>query len=223
MDISGIRFDEKGLVPAIAQDAGTLEVLMSAFMNKEALEATLSTRQAHFFSRSRNKLWLKGETSGNVLDVKAVRYDCDADCILMLVAPRGPACHTGERSCFYRRLDEGGPAVPPGASVITDVFKVVEARKTAPPDKSYVASLYAKGMEKIIEKVEEESGELVKAARDEGHRAVVHEAVDLWFHTMVLLAERGVKIDEVFAEFGRRFGIGGHDEKAARPPKTEKP
>lgn len=213
-----IKFDEKGLIPAIAQDSATLEVLMFAFMNKEALELTLSTRKAHFFSRSRNSLWLKGETSGNVLDVDAVFYDCDGDCLLVKVTPAGPACHTGERSCFYRRLDEGG-AVPLGPAVIGEVFSVVEGRKNAPPDKSYVASLYAKGMEKIIEKVEEESAELVRAARAEGPEAIAHELVDLWFHTMVLLADRGVGQKEVYAEFARRFGLSGLDEKAARGKK----
>lgn len=210
-----MKFDEKGLIPAVAQDSVTLEVLMVAFMNKEAIELTLSTRKAHFFSRSRNSLWLKGETSGNVLDVDAVMYDCDADCLLVKVTPRGPACHTGERTCFYRRLDDGA-AVPPGPTVIGEVFRVVEGRKTALPDKSYTASLFAKGMEKIIEKVEEESNELVQAARNEGAKAITHELVDLWFHTMVLLVDRGISPNEVYAEFGRRFGLSGLDEKAAR-------
>ena len=213
-----MKFDEKGLIAAIAQDSVTLEVLMFAFMNKEALELTLSTAKAHFFSRSRNSLWLKGETSGNVLSVDAVLYDCDGDCLIVKVTPSGPACHTGARSCFYRRLDDGNP-IPLGPAVIGDVFRVVEGRKTALPDKSYTASLYAKGLEKIIEKVEEESGELVRAARAEGPKAITHELVDLWFHTMVLLADRGVGANEVYAEFSRRFGLSGLDEKAARGKK----
>ncbi|MBI5885483.1 MAG: bifunctional phosphoribosyl-AMP cyclohydrolase/phosphoribosyl-ATP diphosphatase HisIE [Deltaproteobacteria bacterium] len=221
-NVSEMKFDEKGLIPAIAQDSRTGDVLMFAFMNKTALEQTLSSRKAHFYSRSRNSLWLKGETSGNVLDVDAVLYDCDADCVLVKVTAQGPACHTGERTCFYRRLDEDGPALPLGAGVIDEVFRVVEARKSAPADTSYVASLYAKGLEAIIGKVEEESGELVRAARDEGLKAVTHELVDLWFHTIVLLADRGVGSDAVFTEFGRRFGISGLDEKAARGKKPVK-
>lgn len=217
-----IKFDEKGLIPAIAQDSRTGDVLMFAFMNKEALELTLATRKAHFYSRSRNSLWLKGETSGNVLDVDAVLYDCDADCVLVKVTARGPACHTGERTCFYRRIDEDGPQPPLGAGVIDEVFRVVEARKSAPADSSYVASLYAKGLEAIIAKVEEESGELVRAARGEGAKAVTHELVDLWFHTMILLVDRGAGGREVFAEFARRFGLSGLDEKAARGKKPGK-
>jgi len=221
-DISEMKFDEKGLIPAIAQDSRTGDVLMFAFMNKTALEETLATRKVHFYSRSRGSLWLKGETSGNVLDVDEVLFDCDSDCVLVKVTARGPACHTGERSCFYRRLDEGGPHPPLGAGVIDEVFRVVESRKGAASESSYVASLYAKGLEAIIGKVEEESGELVRASRDEDAKAVTHELVDLWFHTIVLLADRGIGPDAVFAEFARRFGISGLEEKASRGRKPGK-
>ncbi len=222
MKISDIKFNEKGLVPAVAQDWRTKEVLMLAWMNEEALGLTLSTGKAHYYSRSRKKLWLKGETSGNIQEVRDVRYDCDADAILLAVESRGPACHTGERSCFYRSLMEGGEREaerPQGAEVIKELYNIVLERKKASPEKSYVASLYAKGLPKILEKVEEESGELIDAAREKGKADVVYEMSDLWFHTLVLLANEGIGIEEIFAELSRRFGLSGIEEKKSRGEK----
>lgn len=223
VDISEIKFGPDGLVPAIAQDINTSEVLMMAYMNREALEKTLSTGRAHYWSRSREKLWLKGETSGNFQDVLAVHYDCDADTILLTVAPAGPACHTGEVSCFFRALKEGAktrapaePLAPAGPGILKELYNVLKARKDADPDKSYVASLYGKGLDKILEKVEEESGELREAASSRGLEDLVHETADLWFHTLVLLAYKGVEIEEVWAEFKERFGTSGHVERASR-------
>jgi phosphoribosyl-ATP pyrophosphohydrolase/phosphoribosyl-AMP cyclohydrolase len=218
MDISEIKFGPDGLVPAIAQDINTSEVLMLAYMNMEALEKTLSTGRAHYWSRSREQLWLKGETSGNFQDVSAIHYDCDADTILLTVAPAGPACHTGEVSCFFRALKEGaktrGPAEGPG--ILKELYNILKARKGADPDKSYVASLYGKGLPGILEKVKEESGELQEAASSKGLEDLVHETADLWFHTLVLLAYKGVEIEEVWAEFEKRFGTSGHVERASR-------
>jgi len=221
VELPELEFDDKGLVPAIVQDSETLEVLMLAYMNAEALEKTLSEGRVHFFSRSRNSLWLKGETSGNFLDLRSVHYDCDADALVVKVSPAGPACHTGERSCFYRRLDAGletagraGPVRGPG--VLRDLYGVIKDRKGSEPEKSYVAGLYRKGLDKILEKVEEESGELVEAAREKGGGEVVHEMTDLWFHTLVLLANQGIEIEEVFDELARRFGTSGLAEKASR-------
>ncbi len=224
MEINNIKFDEKGLVPAIAQDADTREVLTLAYMNREALEKTLSTGKVHYFSRSRNKLWLKGETSGNFQDVISVYYDCDGDAVLVLVDPLGPACHTGERTCFYRTITplSGEPwkaRGPGGAGVIKELFEVIKKRKTASPDKSYVASLYAKGLPGILEKVEEESGELIEAAKEKGKKEVIRELSDLWFHTMVLLANEGIEIEDAFKELGRRFGKSGIEEKESRGKK----
>ncbi len=218
MDIKEIKFDSSGLVPAIAQDAETLEVLTLAYMNTEALEKTLSTGKVHYYSRSRQKLWLKGETSGNFQEVKGVYYDCDADAILVLVHPLGPACHTGERTCFYRAISELKEQ-PQGPRVIKDVFEVIKKRKSTSADKSYVASLYAKGLAKILEKVKEESGELVEAAEKKGKSDVVYELCDLWFHTMVLLANESIEIEDVFGELARRFGTSGITEKGSRPKK----
>ncbi len=218
MDLDYIKFNGEGLVPAIAQDANTGEVLMLAYMNKEALSLTLSTGRAHYWSRSRRSLWLKGDTSGNYQNVKTVLYDCDGDTILLQVEPLGPACHTGERTCFYRSLDGKG-VKPTGPRVLTELYSIIKERKRAEPDKSYVASLYAKGLPKILEKVAEESAELIEAAREKGNDDVVYEFCDLLFHSMVLLSNEGIEMDEAYTELARRFGISGIEEKESRGKK----
>jgi len=214
--LSGLKFNEKGLVPAIAQDAATGEVLMMAWMNQEAIEETLSTGKAHYFSRSRNSLWLKGETSGNFQEVKEVRYDCDGDTLLVLVAPKGPACHTGERTCFYRSLGAEAKAKPAGPAIIAELGRVLEERKKADPASSYVASLYAKGLPKILAKIEEETYELVEAASEKDNGQVLYEFCDLLFHSMALLAHKGIAVEEVFRELARRYGTSGIEEKNSR-------
>lgn len=215
VDINTIKFDEKGLVPAIAQDYATGEVLMMAYMNREAIEKTLSTGKAHYFSRSRNILWLKGETSKNFQELKAIYYDCDEDTILLKINQLGVACHTGKRSCFFRRLDKGEQE-PAGLAVLAELFKIIEQRKKASAEKSYVASLYAKGIDKILEKIEEESGELVEAAKDGKKKEIIHEVADLWFHTLVLLGQKNISLQEILNELQRRSGVSGIEEKAAR-------
>jgi len=217
-DISAVRFNEAGLVPAIAQDARTSEVLMMAWMNREALEKTLSTGKAHYWSRSRQNLWLKGETSGNFQEVVSVRFDCDGDTLLLHVEPKGPACHTGERTCFYRSI-VGGEVKPGGPAVLSLLERVLAERKQADPSKSYVASLYSKGLPKILGKIEEESGELIEAANVKENAEVLYEFCDLLFHSMVLLQHKGIKMDDVYNELGRRFGISGIAEKEARVKK----
>lgn len=217
-DLSAIKFNDKGLVPAVAQDEKTGRVLMVAYMNREALEKTLSTGKAHYYSRSRKSLWLKGETSGNFQHVRSVWYDCDGDTILIQVDPAGPSCHTGEITCFYRRLDEGSAAKASVSrdNVIPELFRILKERKNASPDKSYVASLYAKGRAKILEKVAEESAELIEAASEKGRDDVLYEFCDLLFHSMVLLANEGIEMDEALGELARRFGLSGIDEKESR-------
>lgn len=214
-EISSLKFNDQGLVPAIAQDIRTGEVLMMAWMNAEALEKTISTGKATYYSRSRNSLWLKGETSGNFQEVKSIRYDCDGDTLLLLVEPKGPACHTGERTCFYRAIGSESPR-PTGPSVLSELARVLEERKQADPKSSYVASLYAKGLPKILAKIEEESGELVEAAAIKDNSQVLYEFCDLLFHSMVLLSQKGIAMDEVFSELARRFGISGIEEKNSR-------
>ncbi len=210
-----IKFSSHGLIPAIAQDAVSGEVLMLAYMNKESLDKTLSTGRAHYFSRSRDKLWLKGETSGNFQEVIEVLYDCDADTLLLKVRQTGNACHTGERSCFFRRLDTGQKEIK-DASVIAELFRVIEERKKAEPEESYVASLFSKGLPKIAAKIHEEAAELISSAKNGEKKEIVHELCDLWFHTLVLLGHKGINIEDVFKELSRRSGTSGLEEKASR-------
>ncbi|MFQ5442910.1 MAG: bifunctional phosphoribosyl-AMP cyclohydrolase/phosphoribosyl-ATP diphosphatase HisIE [Thermodesulfobacteriota bacterium] len=215
-NITDIRFDSRGLVPAIAQDLNTGEVLMLAYMNTEALEKTLWSGKAHYWSRSRKKLWLKGETSGNFQAVSSVYYDCDGDTLLLKVDPAGPACHTGERSCFYRALYSGSETPVKGPSILTQLYGVMGERKKASEKRSYVASLFSKGPDRIIEKIKEESAEFIEAAGRDGEKETVHELVDLWFHTMALLSYKDIALEKVFEEFSRRFGTSGIDEKKSR-------
>lgn len=214
-DISNIKFNEKGLVPAIAQDYLTGDVMMMAYMNKDALEKTLSTGRAHYFSRSRNRLWLKGETSGNFQEVKAIYYDCDEDTILLKINQIGAACHTGERSCFFRRLDMGEQE-PASLTILSELFETIKQRKNVSSEKSYVASLYAKGLDKILEKVKEESGELIDATKSGKKQEIIHETADLLFHTFVLLGQNDIPLQEILNELKRRTGTSGIEEKASR-------
>jgi len=219
--LEGVAFDAQGLVPVIAQEAATGQVRMFAWANREALEKTLATRQAHFWSRSRAKMWRKGEESGNTLAVRQVRIDCDGDVVLYTVEPAGPSCHTGATSCFYRADVDGklvaddGPPDPP-AVIIARVADVIAKRRKERPEKSYVVSLLDKGFPKINEKISEEAGELVEALPQNDAAHTAHEAADLIFHMLVGLEAAGIRPDQVFAELGRRFGVSGIDEKASR-------
>jgi phosphoribosyl-AMP cyclohydrolase / phosphoribosyl-ATP pyrophosphohydrolase len=219
--LEGVTFDGGGLVPVVAQEAATGQVRMVAWANREALERTLATKQAHFWSRSRGKLWRKGEESGHTLAVRQVRIDCDGDVVLYTVDPTGPSCHTGATSCFYRADSDGtlvaddGPPDPP-AVIVARVAEVIRKRRLERPEKSYVVSLLDHGFGKINEKISEEAGELVEALPrgDAAHTA--HEAADLLFHVLVGLEAAGVPVERVFDELGRRFGVSGIDEKASR-------
>ncbi|MDH7485072.1 MAG: bifunctional phosphoribosyl-AMP cyclohydrolase/phosphoribosyl-ATP diphosphatase HisIE [Anaerolineae bacterium] len=206
-----IRWDEQGLVPAIVQDAHTGQVLMLAYMNGEALARTLETGQAWFWSRSRGELWHKGATSGNMQRVVEVRYDCDADALLLRVEPRGPACHTGHTSCFYRRL----PGSPEGeaeddkgqVSNLPLLWAIIQERKAHPKEGSYTCHLLAAGQPEILKKVGEEAVEAIVAAQCEGDARLVSELADLTYHILVLLAARGLSWADVEAELARRFPI----------------
>jgi phosphoribosyl-ATP pyrophosphohydrolase/phosphoribosyl-AMP cyclohydrolase len=204
-----VKLDEHGLIPAVVQDATTGVILMVAWMNEDALAKTRETGLAWFWSRSRQKLWQKGETSGNVLRVVEIREDCDADTLLVRAEPTGPACHTGAPSCFYQ---DG----PPAAHIVDQLEQVLIARKLSTAEKSYTKSLLDKGMPKILEKIAEEHGELAAELPSGENAKVVHETADLLFHVMVGLVARGIPIAEVWRELARRFGTGGHVEKAAR-------
>lgn len=213
-----VKWNADGLVCAVVQDRVRGTVLMQAWMNADALEQTLSTGQATFWSRSRGEIWVKGLTSGNTQQVVDVRLDCDGDCLLLLVDPAGPACHTGETSCFYRSADVTGwqDAPPPSATTLSALAVQLESRKNADPGSSYAASLYAKGRHKILQKLGEEAVETVLAGTGDETQPLVYEMADLWFHALVLLADAGLSPDDILAELARRQGVSGLAEKAAR-------
>jgi phosphoribosyl-ATP pyrophosphohydrolase/phosphoribosyl-AMP cyclohydrolase len=206
-----VRFDEGGLVPVVAQDAATGDVLTLAYANHEALEKTLSSGEAHYYSRSRSELWRKGATSGNTQKVVEVKLDCDADALLYVVEPRGPACHTGQKSCFYTTLAGGrtGVAPPddrevPFGTMVERLAGTIAQRHREMPEGSYTATLISGGPARMAQKVGEEAVEVVVAALS-GER-LPEEAADLVYHLLVLLEERGVGIDEVAKVLHDRHG-----------------
>ena len=203
-----LKWDAQGLIPAVVQDTETGQLLMVAWMSAESLDATRRSGLTHFWSRSREALWQKGETSGHTQHVDGIYADCDRDTLLVQVHQDGVACHTGARSCFFTDLD-GGAAVPaPGAagpSMLEVLERVLESRKASAPAGSYVAGLLQKGQSQICRKIGEEATEVVTAALGgEGDERVVSEVADLWFHTMVLLTARGIPLRRVFQELARR-------------------
>ena len=194
-----LDFGPDGLVPCVVQDSRTGEVLTLAYMNEEALERTQETGELWFWSRSRAELWHKGETSGNVQRLAALRYDCDQDALLALVEPAGPACHTGQRTCFYR----GDMDLQP-QEALPALERVVAERRAADPGQSYTATLLA-DPPRIARKVREEAGEVARAAAEEGHDRVAAEAADVLYHLTVLLASRGLSLADALVELnGRR-------------------
>ncbi|MFB3818406.1 MAG: bifunctional phosphoribosyl-AMP cyclohydrolase/phosphoribosyl-ATP diphosphatase HisIE [Candidatus Methylomirabilales bacterium] len=202
-----LRFDAAGLIPAIAQDAVTGQVLMHAYMDAEALARTRETGLAHYWSRSRKRLWQKGEESGHVQRVREIRYDCDADTLLLLIDQAGVACHTGERSCFYRRLPGAGPARDTAAlDLFQRLYQLLLRRKAERPEGSYTGSLFAGGADRILKKIAEEAAEVLLAAKDQARDQVVYEVADLWFHTLVLLAQMGIPPEVIAGELARREG-----------------
>ncbi|MBK7078786.1 MAG: bifunctional phosphoribosyl-AMP cyclohydrolase/phosphoribosyl-ATP diphosphatase HisIE [Myxococcales bacterium] len=216
------KWDDRGLVPAVVQDADRGTVLMLAWMNHDAWRLTNETGTVHFWSRSRQALWKKGETSGHVLRVSEVRIDCDHDAVLVRARPDGPTCHTGATACFFHRDggddDDGAPA----AHIVDRLAAVIAARKAAVGARSYTRSLLDGGLPKILGKIAEEHGELaaeLTAPTIDPHK-VVHETADLLFHVIVGLAACDVPVADVWQELGRRFGVSGLDEKAARAPKA---
>lgn len=278
--LATVNFNTDGLIPAIAQDHQSGRILMMAWMNAEALQLTAQTQTAVYFSRSRNKLWHKGESSGHTQQVHDIRIDCDTDVIVLSVTQVGGiACHTGRESCFYQRLDLTGaeptwqtvdavlkdpadiynsdnstgnsdsdePSTTSSTTkdkldnhksnsnshnttILSQLDRVLAERKQADADSSYVASLYAKGLNKILEKVGEESTESIIAAKDfascdentdkihydEARHELIYEVADVWFHTLIGLAWFDIESDAILNELGRRFGLSGIDEKAAR-------
>ncbi len=220
-----------GLVPAIAQDYFSKEVLMLAFMNEEALRQSVSSGYAHYFSRSRNKLWKKGETSGNVQEIKDIFFDCDNDSILLKVIQKGPACHTGHKTCFYSKVnnklikrdylenkDKDEKEDCKEFYSLKLIFDLIKSRKDSDPDKSYVAKLLQSGPEKIGKKLQEESLELILSSisKKKEKNGIIYEAADLMFFYMVFLVFAGVDFSLIIDELKRREGISGIDEKNLR-------
>jgi phosphoribosyl-ATP pyrophosphohydrolase/phosphoribosyl-AMP cyclohydrolase len=191
-----MQFDANGLVPCVTQDFRTGEVLTLAYMNREALKRTLDSGEMHFWSRSRQALWRKGETSGNTLRLRELRYDCDADALLALVDRAGPACHTGERTCFYRTVGEHEVAVH---EALPALARTLAERQRGLPDGSYSAELFKSGTEAIGAKIEEEAEEVARAGRDESPQRVSEEAADVMYHLGVLLQARGLSFADALA------------------------
>jgi phosphoribosyl-ATP pyrophosphohydrolase/phosphoribosyl-AMP cyclohydrolase len=206
--LSTLKFDERGLIPAIVQDARSGEVLTLAYMNAESLNKTLETRETWFWSRSRSELWHKGATSGNIQRLREIRQDCDSDALLVLVEPAGPACHTGKRTCFYRDLADAeidlAAANADLGAVFSELYALIMSREKERPEGSYTTYLFDKGLDKILKKVGEESTETVIAAKSDDRNAIVNETADLIYHLIVLLVERGVTLDQIAAELVRR-------------------
>jgi phosphoribosyl-AMP cyclohydrolase / phosphoribosyl-ATP pyrophosphohydrolase len=204
-----LKWDGQGLIPAVAQETETGEVLMVAWMDREALAKTLETGLAHYWSRERRALWRKGETSGHTQHVDGVFADCDRDTLLVQVHQAGVACHTGARTCFFTRLAGSASPSPAGAgpALLEVVERVLQSRKVERPAGSYTAALFERGEAQICRKIGEEATEVVTAALGgEGDERVVSEVADLWFHSMVLLASRGIPLRRVFEELARRHG-----------------
>lgn len=206
-----LKWDREGLIPTLVQEARTGELLMLAWMDRQALQQTLDTGLAHYWSRSRQALWQKGETSGHRQHVEAVYADCDRDALLLQVHQEGVACHTGSRTCFFNQVGAGQVSAVSGPVILDVVERVIQSRKVDPPPGSYVADLLKKGEAQICRKIGEEASEVVTAALGgEGETRLVEEVADLWFHTLVLLGGRGISVRRVFQELKRR-----HEKKTA--------
>ena len=212
-----------GLVPVIVQDADTNEVLMLAYMNEEALNLTKSTGFAHYFSRSRNKIWKKGESSGNTQEVKEILVDCDNDTILLKVKQKGPACHTGRKSCFFTNLKTNEVTIDKEEEIeynfVDKLYHTLLERKKADPKTSYVSSLYHKGENSLLKKIAEEAAEFCFAVKDNNKDEIIYEAADLAFHTLIALAYKNIHPEAILEELKRREGISGIEEKKNRKEK----
>lgn len=199
MNVDELNFSMSGLLPVVVQHHISGEVLMVGFANAEAVQKTLATRHAWFFSRSRQRLWEKGETSGNYLHIRSIRVDCDADTLIYACDPQGPTCHTGSASCFFRTLEDE-PDVETSGEAAAHLFETILARQqSADPGTSYVAKLLSQGVDRVAQKVGEEAVETVIAAKNADPDEIAKEVADLWFHTFVLLAHHGMTPEDVWA------------------------
>ena len=202
--MSQIKFDEKGLVPVIVQDEKSGTVVMQAYMNQEALDLTMKTGKATYYSRSRQCIWVKGETSGNTQKVRSITYDCDGDCILLKVDQTGVACHTGEYSCFFNELKKFDCEPVCSPEILFELYGVVQDRMKNPKEGSYTNYLLEKGVDKIGKKVVEEACEVIIGAKNEDKDELSYELADLFYHVIVLMANSGVTFEDVFEELKDR-------------------
>ncbi len=205
LNLDLLKFNEEGLIPVIAQNYYTGKILMQAYANKEAIEETIKTGYAVYYSRSRKSLWKKGETSGNYQKVIDIKVDCDEDSVIYFVVEEGPACHTGEESCFYRNINFEKDTKPLPFEILHKLYEKVLERKSTLPEKSYVADLFKKGSDRIIQKVGEEAIESVIALKNNDKDAIVYEVSDLLFHLIVAIVNSGVKLSEIEEELLRRY------------------
>ncbi|MBY0085179.1 bifunctional phosphoribosyl-AMP cyclohydrolase/phosphoribosyl-ATP diphosphatase HisIE [Brevibacillus brevis] len=205
--VDKLRFDEKGLIPVIVQDAGSKTVLTLAYMNEESLQKSLATKETWFWSRSRQQLWHKGETSGHTQRIVSMRYDCDGDALVVMVEPNGPACHTGAYSCFSQEVlteTDDESVQEDRFAILSELEELIAAREAERPEGSYTTYLFEKGVDKILKKVGEEAAEVIIAAKNRSREELRYEASDLIFHLMVLLREQKLPLDEVLTELQRR-------------------
>lgn len=200
-DIDDVQFDQQGLIPAIVQDDDTGDVLMLAYMNKKSLEKSIATKETWFYSRSRSELWNKGATSGNTQEIKRMTLDCDADALLVTVRPKGPACHTGEKSCFYHPILN---TLPNNRDVISQLAKLIADRKANPVEGAYTTYLFNEGIDKILKKIGEEASEVIIGAKNNDSQEVVWEIADLVYHTLVLMEEMGIHVADIKQELTNR-------------------
>ena len=204
MTIDDLKFDHQGLIPAVVQDYYSKQVLTVAYMNRESLEISMKEGRTCFYSRSRGELWRKGETSGNIQEIVSIRGDCDGDALAVEVIKRGPACHTGSESCFFRSLYQSGEHQDFSIEALYDLLK---GRKTAPREGSYTTYLFQKGIDKILKKVGEECTEVIVAGKGGDREETVFEIADLMYHVMVLMVEMGIEPKDVFSQLAGRHVV----------------
>ena len=204
IDIENLKFDEKGLIPAVVINSLTKEVLTVAYMNRESLRITMEKKLTCFYSRSRNELWLKGETSGNYQHVVSITADCDGDSLVVSVLPDGPACHTGERSCFHNQLYINDEVQD---FSVFELYRMLEQRNKERPEGSYTTYLFEKGIDKILKKVGEENTEVIIAAKGNDKAETIYEIADLTYHIMVLMINMGISVEDILSELSSRHVI----------------
>lgn len=204
LDINELKFDEKGLIPAVVIEAGTHKLLMVAYMNAESLRISMETGKTCFWSRSRQELWTKGETSGNYQHIVSITADCDCDTLEVVVQKDGPACHTGSETCFFNPVYQSETL---SDFTLEGLMELIRGRKTNPQEGSYTSYLFEKGIDKILKKVGEESTEVIIAAKDDEPKEVIYEVSDLVYHVMVMMIEQGISLEDIHRELASRHVI----------------